>query len=75
MAVVPGGIQSQLLAERSKAVGNQDQLAGAFALEGSDTPLDDRQAAVLSDGAESMLNFPLPAPPPESRRRELNALV
>ena len=75
MAVVPGGIQSQLLPEGAEAVGNEYQAAGALGLEGPHAPLYDGETPILPDGPESVLNFPPAAPSQESLRAELNALV
>jgi hypothetical protein len=75
VAVVPGGIQRQLLAEGSKAVGDQDQPPDALGLEGPDAPLDDREASIFPNSPESVLDSPATAPPLESLRRELNTLI
>ena len=75
MAVIPGEVEPQFVPECGEPEGDQDQAPSALHLDGSDAPLNHREAAILPDGAESVLNTPPMAPPPESLRGELNALV
>jgi len=75
VAVVPGEVERQVLPESEQTIGYENQAPGALALHGPDAPLDHREAPVLSNGPESVLNAPPTAPAVESPRRELNALI
>ena len=75
VAAVPGEVEGQFLPESGETVGDEDQAPGALHLDGSDAPLDHREAAILPDGSESVLDSPPTAPAVESLRGELDALV
>jgi hypothetical protein len=75
VAIVPGEVERQLLLESGEAVRNQDQPSRALGFERSHASLDHRQAPILPQSTESMLNTPPPAPPPECLGGELNASV
>jgi hypothetical protein len=64
-----------LARERSLLQRNDGQEARALVLHRPDEPLDHREAAVLADGAEPLLNAAATAPRSELLRRELNAVV
>src|SRR2546426_10748002 len=75
VAVVPSEVKSQFLLEPGEAVGNQDQPSRALGLKRSHASLDDRQASMLSERSEAMLDAPAPAPSSKSLLSELGALV
>src|SRR6266581_1575857 len=74
VAIIPGEIQRQLVLERGEAERDQGQTPRAFGLDGSDAPLNHRQAPVLPHRSETMANAVTATPPPESLRDELSAL-
>ena len=66
MGVVPGDVEGLLLPESRETERDQDQPSRALRLEGSDATLDHREAAVLPDGSESVLNPSAVAPTAKS---------
>jgi len=75
VAVVPGEVERHLLLESSEAVRDQGQAPRAFGLDRPYAPLDYRQAAMLAQRPEAMLNAPTPTPPSEFSCDELFAPV
>ena len=75
LAVVPGDVEGHFPAEVGESVGDEEQTPGALVLEGPDAPFDHRQASVLANRTESMLDPVVPASATEPSCGELIALV
>jgi len=65
----------ELASERTAGQAADGQQPRALVLHRSDEPLDHRDAAVLADGSESLLDAATTTPPAELLLRELNAVV
>jgi len=75
LRVVPSDEVVQLATERRGCQRNDRQQPRALVLHRLDEPLDDSQAAVLADGAESLLDAAGAAPRVELLRCELRSVV
>jgi hypothetical protein len=75
VAVVPGEVKLQLLLESGEAVRSYVQPSRALGFGRSYASLDHRQAAMLSQRSEAMLDAPAPAPSSEPLLDELSTLV
>src|SRR6185295_8757834 len=75
LGVVPVTPARHLCDEGGAPERYEHKTPGALALEGAHQPLDDRDTAVLADGAEALPDPTTPAPAREALRSELRALV
>ena len=75
LGVVPAAPERHLLREGGTSERNEHETPRALGLEGAYEAFDDSDASVLSDGSESVLDLPTPAPALESLRGELSPLV
>ena len=75
LRVEPGDVVVELAAERGSCQWNDRQQARALVLHRLDESLDDREASVLADGAEALLDAVTSAPGSELGRGELRAMV
>src|SRR5262245_23056726 len=75
MAVVPSEVERQLLLESGEAVRNQNQASRALGFERSHAALNHRQAPMLVERPESVLDSPASTTPSKSPRTELFASV
>ena len=73
--VVPSEIKLKLAAKLSVLKGHQEKTPRAFVLQGADEPLQNRQAAILSHGAEARPDALLVAAEFETVAPELAAFV
>ena len=71
IGVVPVPPERQLRDEVGAAERNEHETSRALALQGAHQPLDDRDAAVLADGTEAVLDAAAAAPALEALRGEL----
>jgi len=75
LGVVPGDVLVELATECGARHGHDGQEPRALVFQRTDEPLDHGEAAVLADGAESLLDAATAAPRVEVLRRELRAVV
>src|SRR2546426_951087 len=74
-AVVPRAVERQLPFECLERIWDNAQTSSAFAFDSSNPTLNHRQAPILPQSSESMPNSMATAPPSESLRDELLAVV
>ena len=75
LGVVPVDVVIELASERGSRQGHDRQEPRALVLQGTDEPLDDGEAAVLADSAETLLDAVPATPRSELVGRELRAVV
>lgn len=75
LCVERGDVVVDLAAERRRSQRHDRQKPSALVLHRLDEPLDDCDAAVLADGAESLLDSATSAPDSELLRRDLDTVI